>query len=515
MQNDKNVVEQAVLYVKNRQNLQDAKILAKTSGISCCDEEELLGWAFDFEGDVPLPSESHCESSVASNEPHFYFHPLPSGAFVLGSLSSQLVSENTEVSLYSHCLVISPKLLKSFDNNVVAFYHSLLSGQNFQFFVSTPDFVPQEFSMEPLAIESVSLPIINRDLLDALRDYPGTTTLAGLIASSIYSVCTLFTWVSPSIQLINGLIQCFPVALRTEISFATSLHFSSLRPLRIMGVYEHSPVVRQICQKYLLPLFNVLHADQNRLQNQILSQPSWASLVYRIIDLNQYDFFEKQIKEQLKSCLFENHQGTPDWYSLNRLGEKLVLELEREMIITHNDMMGNGGHIGETSITEKHSKDNGTLRGDFAHYVFEYQKSAMDDNLPFSPNTKDDHIFDDIGLQFPQSFPGNIVHKVKKTKSSFSQQRLTKCFPKFENEIRQIDSLVARSLFGDSLALEMLNNDWKKLRKLLTFEEASIIRESYIQLVQAIIIQPRDPSYPKHPRRSIDALEVINIFLEE
>ncbi|MDR1491225.1 MAG: hypothetical protein LBT05_00645 [Planctomycetaceae bacterium] len=516
MKNDKDFVEQALLHVNNRRNPQNGKILAETFGISRCDEEELIGWAFDFEGDVPLPSENHNGFADASNEPHLYFHPLPSGSFALGSLSTEYVSESNETGLYSHCLVISPQLLKSFDNNVVALYHSLLSGKNFQFFVPTPNFVPQEFSLKPLKIEPVSLSMINRDMLDALRDYPGITTLAGLVASSISSVCTLFTWISPSIQLINGLIQCFPLTLRTEISFATSLHFSSLRPLRVMGVYERSAVVRQICQKYLLPLFNVLNMDQNRLRNQILSQPSWASLIYRILDLNQYDFFEKQMEEQLKFHLFENHRGTPDWHSLNRLGEKIIRKLERETIVARSNKMDCGGQIGETSLAEKSSKNKEVLRGDFAHHVFECKKSADDKNSSFSSDNKNaDPIFDNLDLQFQQSFPGNIIHKVKKTKSSFSQQHLKKRFPKFENEIRQIDSLVARSLFGDNIAHEMLNHCWKKLRNSLNFEEINIIRESYIQLVQSVIILPRDPAYPKHPRRSIDALEIINIFLEE
>jgi len=42
-----------------------------------------------------------------------------------------------------------------------------------------------------------------------------------------------------------------------------------------------------------------------------------------------------------------------------------------------------------------------------------------------------------------------------------------------------------------------------------------MVRETYIKLVQAIITQPRDPAYPKHPRRSVDALEVLSIFLTE
>jgi hypothetical protein len=53
------------------------------------------------------------------------------------------------------------------------------------------------------------------------------------------------------------------------------------------------------------------------------------------------------------------------------------------------------------------------------------------------------------------------------------------------------------------------------LRQRLSFQEKEIIRETYLHLVQSIIVQPRDPDYPKPPRRTIDSLEVMNIFLQE
>jgi len=109
-----------------------------------------------------------------------------------------------------------------------------------------------------------------------------------------------------------------------------------------------------------------------------------------------------------------------------------------------------------------------------------------------------------------------MIQKIKKpTPDSSAQQRLARRFPRFENELRQLDSLIARSLFGDQTAMEMLDKNWRKLRESLNYEEISIIRESYIQLVQSIIVLPRDPKYPKHPRRTLDALDVMNVFLQE
>jgi len=53
------------------------------------------------------------------------------------------------------------------------------------------------------------------------------------------------------------------------------------------------------------------------------------------------------------------------------------------------------------------------------------------------------------------------------------------------------------------------------LQKRLTFEKTETIREYYVHLVQSIIVQPRDPDYPKPPRRTLDSLDVMNIFLQE
>ena len=507
-------IEQATLYIKDRRNLKSAAILSKTPGIRQVDEDELIGWAFDYEGDFHLEDNtSHVTTSHqtgpadSDTEPHLYFHPLPSGCYALGRLSQFRETEDDSISLFSHCLIVTPRLLRAFHNNILMIYQALIARKHFHFLAPKHLHDVPTLPLTPINMGVRHTPVIRKDLLEAIHDYPGAEVFTNLLSLSVNSVCTVFTWLSPSIPLINGVIQCLPIPLRSELSFATSLHFSALRPLRLIAAHESSRSGRDICRQFAIPFFHIAHFDVNLLRERLLSHQDWATLIYLLLNHGAYDDIARCLTDKLKYCSFETQRGTPDWNLLHQAGKSLLKELH----LNGNRMTE--GRLPDEILPPVKKQESGLtndsqlLRGDASHKFFQ-----REDDLQHSSVIKEadlDAISEKL-LLLPSA-------ENQQTTGSHrpSQRQLAKRFPLYEREIRRLDSLLARSLFGDTVALDALDETWRDLRNRMTFQEIETIRETYLHLIQSIIVLPRDPEYPKPPRRTIDSLEVMNIFLQD
>ncbi|MCL2347307.1 MAG: hypothetical protein FWC50_03490 [Planctomycetaceae bacterium] len=530
------VIEQAVLQVRDHRDAFSAKLLAKTPGVLPMDIGELIGWGTCFEADFSQWGEADADSLLIGESTHLYFHPLPSGAYSLAQLSNvvsnvgnqdtddatPLPKKNISYSYRVHCLVISAKSFLEFHNNVVELYRTLVKHSNFRFLSGgTTDW--ERIPLSPIEISPQNARLVDTELLEALHDYPGSETVAALLMASFDSVCTLLASAPPTLQLLNGLIQCLPVAWRPELSFSTSLHFSQMRPLRLMIVEERNQPVRSICYQYAVPILNLLHSNQNSRLHRILERRGWQTYIYNIFEQKKFDELEKQLALLSEKYFTNSEQNLPGWHDLNRIGVSLLERMEINPASKNGmsvspaetgNMPDNGLSADISSNGPVNSGTGNLLRGDFAHSVF-IRADQASPNGPSQPETTGKYACDSL-LEKVLEHAAAIGSTDKKNDLfGQTQQRLSQQFPGYGNEIRQMDSLIARSLFGDQLAVEMLDSAWRELYRQLSAEERGMIRETYIKLVQAIITQPRDPAYPKHPRRSVDALEVLNIFLAE
>ena len=518
-----NPIEQAILYVKDHRNVGSAGIVAKTCGVQQTDEEELLGWAFDYEGDF------HCqdcleEANPTGIEPHLYFHPLPSGCYVLARQTRFHDAKSDSFSLVSHCLVIRPQLLRAFHNNVLAIHQALIGRSDFHFLSSVQPNDMSSLVISPIDVGVRYTPIIDVNLLETVHSFPDTACFASLLSSSVHSICTVVMWLLPSIPLINGIIQCLPIALRPELTFASSLHFSASRPLRLIAAHENSRTCCDICRRFAIPFFQIVHLDVNMLRQRLAGRHDWASFVYHLFDSGAYDQFIRSMTGKLKTCSFETQRGTPDWNMLNTIGRTLLDLWNRNGNSVADDcwdeiLLKNDETNSERQEIETKPKDIRLVRGDFSHDYFRSEDRFNSEPIPNSETKHDSRVreaeLQEILMNRERQRANYNKTNNERQSTDKSQRRLSRRFPQYEQEIRRLDSLIARSLFGDAIALDALEEAWRALRKCMTFDEIEVIRETYIHLVQSVIVQPRDPDYPKPPRRSLDSLEVMNIFLQE
>ena len=517
-------IEQAILYIENFHQPGTGKILVKTLGVRELDEEELLGWAFDFEGEFSPKTEnvdSPPQNEPEWYEPYLYFHLLPSGNYAFCQISTIPNTGGDSIGMFSHCLIVSPRLLRAFHNNILSLYHSLTARSDFVFLSAEQldDFTSVMLSPIPIGVRHT--PVVDTNLIEVICDYPGVTIFSQLVSSSISSVCTIFTWLTPSIQLINGLIQCLPIALRPELSFATSLHFSAVRPLRLIAVHENSLIARNVCRQYAIPFLHLIHLDENTLREKVTSRYDWGVWIYRLLTSARYDLLLHCLQDRLKNNAFETRCDSPDWYALNHLGQLLLNGFDQTgEFVFPNEFQDETQDEQPVSWDDIDENDPVVIRRDSSHTRF---SDNVDHNITGIPeifpdntlpgNALDDNVFEEIQKQILQ--PLLTDSSTESKANPMSQRRLTQQFPQYEYELRRIDSLVARSLFGDQMALETLEESWQQLRKRMTYEQAGVIRETYIHLVQSIIVQPRDPEFPKPAKRSLDSLDVLSIFMRE
>jgi len=484
------LIEQAILFVGRRSGDRECQILNITSGIHQSDIVEIQEWGADFLYD---PAQKPTPET-----PHLYFHPLPSGSFVLGRVIFDSREAGTSchnacmhdacMSYHIHCLVIPPETLSRFHNNVILLYHEILRTEGFYLF--HPD--EGRTDLRPLVAEGAA-PVLEPELFEALCDFPGPVGMATLVRSCIDSVCTFFTEGPPTLKLLSGLLQCFPVSLRPEISFATALHFSPSRPLRIMCVESQSATTRSICGKYVIPFFNFMRLTPQSFE-KIGGNKYWAQLIYEILQARQFEFLRDRFVTAESMEFGASHDGPiSDWKQLQQYGKTLLEELQISMAIEKDSLKSSfttGTPTGGTPPSSAHGPimqiGEETFRSDVVHHVFARKEETENDP----------------GSRPPLSSP-------------LSSAGLLKAFPNWAPELRKMDSLLARALFGDSVALETLEKQWKKLSPRLTPSERGRISESYVHLIQSVLTQPQDPDYPKHPRRSIDALELLNLFIAD
>ena len=94
-------------------------------------------------------------------------------------------------------------------------------------------------------------------------------------------------------------------------------------------------------------------------------------------------------------------------------------------------------------------------------------------------------------------------------------QRLMAVWPGHEERLLELDSQIAAALRGDYCGADSLAKFWHKLCEELPNEVEWAVREEYIHYIQALLTFEGEIDGVKSPKKSLSALEVLDLFLNE
>ncbi len=524
-------IEQAVLLVRTTQHARKAEFTACSPDLHPLDRMEMLDWFTD----------ESFQASPISDTPNIFFHPLPSGRFVI---ARTVPRRDTVFSLFSfsssfyvHLMAVPREILLQFANNPLRI-DRLLEERNAWLPPNRRPKAMQEM-MQPIKIEEGG-PMIDHDLLEELVDRYGADLLARLLQSSFDAVSTFFITDRIPSEVIEGVLSLLPIPWRLEVTFSTGFHFSPQCPVKLVGcktLFKNEDAS---------PVFQLRDDTPHRFANGLVLEP-WPLFVCQVLRRKAFPVLEACLIEDF----LEKDPGVPsppfETVGRERMGEGFSREYRDEA-----ECEGGGVSWEEPDIDRIGALGNACLdrlfdgRFSFPDALVESTAEANRECAPSVPPglvagslpiAVTDYFAEPNGFfadpvahandTIPETTPSFSVaeHPVVLEKSAHaaeptmpapdSWKRNRRCLNISGQELQEIDSFTTRALFGDESAREQLRIRWKKLVSRLSWHDRHELCFEYVELIKTVMVQPLPISGSKEPRRSLDALEVLDIFLDD
>ena len=454
-------VEQAILYVRNIGQRRTVEIAAATELVRTSDLTEMIGWF----------AQDETETLLRFDTSNLFFHPLPSGDFALGLIfpaqSGFFSFLQSPRAFFVRILVVPPRTLLNYANNPISLYRDLVQRQKIPLFRRPPRRV------QPLSVSRQTAPFDRQMVLELSRRY-GAPAVARLVQLASVSLCTLFASPTHAPSLIGAILNLFPVRFRTELTFATELFFSVRIPLRLIGVSGERQRLAEQADGLGVPLV-LLRDDAAPFRHrnlQAFAGEPWTRLIHIVLQTENFGFFESRLKTEatLTTVGWNDEAADGDFDELQRIGE---------------------------------------------HWLREW-----DNDLPPSPyRPVRSQDADESEPPMLSVDPSNAVLTAErtaiKTQSVVSPRAIIVKHPRQQELLTQVDSDLARLLFGDTTRLPMLQSAWRELQRLLPWNDKERLREEFVALIHSVMVKGRNSFSPQRPNRSVNLLDVLVVFLGE
>lgn len=508
------LIEQLLLSVSSNQGEKKIEPFRKTGGILPIELDEELLWA-----------ESLRVNADGRSEPmNLFFHPLPSGRFALGRTVSEKNPQkrtNSAFSFLIHTLVIDAEQLCLFGNNPVALHLAAIARPEISaaLFRSAPP--------EPAALDADGSFFDPRTLRAAALQ-PGTEPVAALCASVIADCCTLFTGTGMPLHMISAVLNLLPIDCRTEVSFASELCFSPERCLRLAG-FSNLPPEWAVSGRSSETFLDLANPD-----TWIVPADGWGRFVRSALDHDALEFFERKLLAEHLTVRRKTVRGE-SWFppsadELNRLGDAFYDELTRYLLRRPKKPGKNyGPDLADPSLFYVRKRDSAPIpplsigeklrRWLLEDHPDETVLFTRQDAEPSKSDGK--HITPPLleseasplgdGNRLEHEEPLLIYEGNNRFFSPF--QRLLALRPEWENELLELDSLVAHTLAGDSAASSNLARCWQRLIEHRDHDFLFAAQEEYIHYIQAILLDSANSGIEYSPKKSLPILELLDLFL--
>ena len=254
------LIEQAIFTSAQTERGGGYQVVASSPGVVDDDLRALAVWCPSHDAML----DERCSATSVN------FHPLPSGAFAVSrtATAGAEYSQRGGHRLHTHCLITPADTLRRFSNSPFALLRAAVAGGLLQ----TTQPVPRQ-------LPAVRLPgragAVDRALVSRLGQELGRDGLKRLlhVALTAKSLGLAFPRAE---TILAGILNCLPIEVRTEFSFATGLRFSPRRLFRWTAVGKDRAAQRHLEQQF--GVIVVSPADDRRWLTAV-SCHDWAEFV--------------------------------------------------------------------------------------------------------------------------------------------------------------------------------------------------------------------------------------------
>jgi len=235
------LIHQAIFSSAQTDRQAGYQLLGSSEGAAAADLRELSVWGPSHDSLLP-------EAGGSSTN----FHHLPSGAYCV-SLTTAAGAEYSGrggARIHTHCLIVPAEVLARFSNNPFAVLKAAMA----KGVVRPAEDQQRELVPFPLPGRASS---IDQNAIRELMKTLGPRKLAWLLESVRDVRRAALVGAAKPQRVIEGLLNCLPIAARPEFTFTTGLRFSPRRPFRILGLCPEAAEQRSLERQHNTMVLNL------------------------------------------------------------------------------------------------------------------------------------------------------------------------------------------------------------------------------------------------------------------
>ncbi|MBI3467560.1 MAG: hypothetical protein HY000_31505 [Planctomycetes bacterium] len=460
------LIEQAIFTSARTDRAAGYQLVARSPGVNETDARELI-----------MRGPSHdALAGAGADAASFNFHRLPGGSLAVSRtvLSGDEYSNRGAERVYTQILLVPSALLARFSNNPFAVWRAAVAQGSAAVHETPPE------RLEPLRLAGRAA-AVDVSLLRELTSPATRGLLAAALSHLIRRQDLAIITNENRERLMEGLLNCLPVDLRTAFSFSTGLRISPRRPVQLSLLPPDASERRKLEREE-----RVIVVSDEEVGSHAATNSGWAGFVAAMLAGGSLAAFKNRLAEAPAGLSLEE---------VNELGNKWLRELPtstqpapaRQAVAPRTSAVDSPAPSNVLPFVREALEErdpDGWRRPDAGHPQFK-RPAATSGKPPFGDLSDDPAVI--LGQHCPEAI-----------------QRL-----------ELLDDTVFEAVAGKSAALRKLQELWPEVLSQLGPELIEESRAQYLRHVLSVWRQYLDSDSLRDPSRAVSALDVMAILLGE
>jgi GTPase-associated protein 1, N-terminal domain type 2 len=455
-------IDQAIFTSARTEHGDGYQLVARSPGVTADQARELAVWG-------PSHDALHAQRKEPSS---VNFHRLKCGTCIVSKTfaAGEEYSNRGGARVYTQFLLLPPGDFARFANSPFAVLRAAWAKG-----------ILADVENPPATLESFTLagrsPVVDHGVLTQFVKQFSHGQVGRLVSAALEPGIQLIAGTANFETLFGGLLNCFPVECRTELTFTTGLRYSPRRPFHLAPLIGDEAEKRRAARCEGVSVVDLSACDGEAK----VRLGGWAGYVVEVIRSNQLPRLAAELKQA--------HPGL-SLATLDELGEQLLSSAGAETVsVTPNsDQQGAVEFpVQSPSTAQRLFRTDGPNCQERADAQQGLSSPAQDD--PSAPKQSRSLFIEAANL------PADIAAD-----------------PQLIRLLEELNAAVCETVEGSAAAMENTSRLWKQLSALLNLQTLSTVREQCLR--HALMLWHACDQEPRQPQRAIDTLDLLDVLFD-